>query len=62
MEKKKAESYGMTGVSQQQSLGYGISEDLAETPGHDLHKRLESRHVVMIALGGALGTGLLVGT
>jgi amino acid permease len=28
----------------------------------DLHRELKSRHVTMIALGGALGTGLLIGT
>ncbi|KAH7070247.1 amino acid permease [Paraphoma chrysanthemicola] len=40
----------------------GTTEDLSAAPGHALHKQLEARHVIMIALGGALGTGLLVGT
>lgn len=30
--------------------------------GGGLKKNLESRHITMIALGGALGTGLLIGT
>lgn len=30
--------------------------------GHELKKGLHARHVSMIALGGALGTGLLIGT
>ncbi|KAI5967051.1 DIP5 [Candida theae] len=30
--------------------------------GHKLRQALDSRHVSMIALGGALGTGLLIGT
>lgn len=40
----------------------GTTENLSATHRHDLHKQLEARHVIMIALGGALGTGLLVGT
>jgi amino acid permease len=35
---------------------------LENTSGHMLHKQLETRHMTMIALGGALGTGLLIGT
>ncbi|TIA31853.1 dicarboxylic amino acid permease [Aureobasidium pullulans] len=31
-------------------------------PHNALHKGLQSRHVAMIALGGSLGTGLLIGT
>lgn len=34
----------------------------ANLSGHELKKGLEARHVSMIALGGALGTGLLIGT
>lgn len=30
--------------------------------GHQLKKGLDARHVTMIAIGGALGTGLLIGT
>ncbi|EGW34892.1 dicarboxylic amino acid permease [Spathaspora passalidarum NRRL Y-27907] len=30
--------------------------------GHQLRQALDSRHVTMIAIGGALGTGLLIGT
>ncbi|CUM67039.1 uncharacterized protein PRCAT00004727001 [Priceomyces carsonii] len=32
------------------------------TEGHQLRKALDARHVTMIAIGGALGTGLLIGT
>lgn len=43
-----------------------LSLDDANPPiqenGESLHKGLETRHVTMIALGGALGTGLLIGT
>lgn len=36
--------------------------NLANTEGHELKKGLHARHVTMIAIGGALGTGLLIGT
>lgn len=36
--------------------------NINEAQGHKLKKTLDSRHVSMIAIGGALGTGLLIGT
>jgi amino acid transporter len=45
----------------QSTHGGEISEIEAEADG-GLKKNLESRHITMIALGGALGTGLLIGT
>ena len=36
--------------------------NLALQDGNRLRKSLDSRHVTMIAIGGALGTGLLIGT
>lgn len=53
---------GLQKLSHQQSAKLGEVQDLAHQPGHDLQKRLETRHVTMIALGGALGTGLMIGT
>lgn len=38
------------------------SGNLALSEGHQLKKGLHARHVSMIAIGGALGTGLLIGT
>ncbi len=29
---------------------------------HDLHRGLKARQVTMIAIGGAIGTGLIIGT
>jgi amino acid transporter len=29
---------------------------------HDLHRGLKSRQITMIAIGGAIGTGLIIGT
>ncbi|KAF6817921.1 dicarboxylic amino acid permease [Colletotrichum plurivorum] len=62
MGQEKMESAGMADVSRQESAKVGEVQDPANQPGHELHKRLETRHVTMIALGGALGTGLLIGT
>lgn len=62
MGEEKLEPTAMEGLSRQQSAKVGEVQDPANQPGHDLHKRLETRHVTMIALGGALGTGLLIGT
>jgi hypothetical protein len=35
---------------------------IAEGGSHDLHRGLKSRHITMIAIGGAVGTGLIIGT
>ena len=40
-----------------QASGYSTEKSHGE-----LHKGLKDRHLSMIALGGALGTGLLIGT
>ncbi|KAJ0322255.1 hypothetical protein COL5a_008864 [Colletotrichum fioriniae] len=62
MDQEKMEPARLEGLSHQQSAKIGQVEDPNILPGHELHKRLETRHVTMIALGGALGTGLLIGT
>ncbi|OJJ67374.1 hypothetical protein ASPBRDRAFT_200092 [Aspergillus brasiliensis CBS 101740] len=43
---------------------FGSGEDTLEpAPGdHDLHRALKARHISMIAIGGAIGTGLIIGT
>lgn len=46
----------------QASQDYELSRNESNTNGRELHKGLEGRHVTMIALGGSLGTGLLIGT
>ncbi|GKT55746.1 dicarboxylic amino acid permease [Colletotrichum tofieldiae] len=62
MDQEKMGPSGLEDLSHQQSAKFGQVEDPNVEPGHELHKRLETRHVTMIALGGALGTGLLIGT
>ncbi|TVY87837.1 Dicarboxylic amino acid permease [Lachnellula willkommii] len=38
------------------------SVNRGESGGHDLHRGLKSRQITMIAIGGAIGTGLIIGT
>lgn len=42
--------------------GTGEIRGLETNPETMLHKGLKARHITMIAIGGALGTGLIVGT
>ncbi|KAL7933030.1 amino acid permease [Trichoderma chlorosporum] len=48
-------------LSHVQNTHDGVSEVGPDTDG-GLQNNLESRHITMIALGGALGTGILIGT
>lgn len=64
MDNKTAGNYD---ISQVNSVNLGESLDYKEStqnnePDKGLHEGLQSRHVAMIALGGSLGTGLLIGT
>ena len=49
-------------------LGYHDAERVEHPPGeglefpHELHRGLKARHLTMIAIGGAIGTGLIIGT
>ena len=38
------------------------SEDNGAGGHNDLHRGLKARHITMIAIGGAIGTGLIIGT
>lgn len=38
------------------------SEHIPIDDAHDLHRGLKARHITMIAIGGAIGTGLIIGT
>ena len=50
--------------SSNEEKGYVHDPTLVEDndPGHSLHRGLKSRQVAMIAIGGAIGTGLIIGT
>lgn len=38
------------------------SEMVEVEEDQDLHRGLKARHITMIAIGGAIGTGLIIGT
>lgn len=40
--------------------GHAIGHE--SSPGTALHRGLKARHITMIAIGGAIGTGLIIGT
>lgn len=39
-----------------------VGSNGAGQPATKLHRGLKSRHITMIAIGGAIGTGLIIGT
>jgi yeast amino acid transporter len=41
---------------------YGDEEIPAGGQPTELHRGLKARHITMIAIGGAIGTGLIIGT
>ncbi|OBT74705.1 hypothetical protein VF21_06985 [Pseudogymnoascus sp. 05NY08] len=58
-------------ASDEAKIGYTEKEDTQGTvnalyneddPNHHLHRGLKSRQISMIAIGGAIGTGLIIGT
>lgn len=46
------------------SINYagGHEIDVHEDDSHALHRGLSARQITMIAIGGAIGTGLIIGT
>lgn len=52
-------------TNQQYDSNAGIGKDGLTDPndaGHSLHRGLSARQITMIAIGGAIGTGLIIGT
>ena len=43
-------------------LNVAQNENVEEDEHHHLHRGLKSRQITMIAIGGAIGTGLIIGT
>lgn len=39
-----------------------VGEGNGQQHNVDLHRALKARHITMIAIGGAIGTGLIIGT
>jgi len=48
----------------EQGVEQGVVDDrIGSTSEHtSLHRGLKARHITMIAIGGAIGTGLIIGT
>lgn len=42
--------------------GHGPLPNVLSAEESHLHRGLKSRHITMIAIGGAIGTGLIIGT
>lgn len=47
---------------EQPDVNVAFTENVEEDSGHHLHRGLKSRQITMIAIGGAIGTGLIIGT
>ncbi|CAG8949133.1 hypothetical protein HYFRA_00004755 [Hymenoscyphus fraxineus] len=59
-ESPEPKDYPKTESAEQVRIG-DIS-DLDDDSGHHLHRGLHARQITMIAIGGAIGTGLIIGT
>lgn len=59
----RGESLGNEKIPQSEYLQREPSSEMVEVGGaDDLHRGLKARHITMIAIGGAVGTGLIIGT
>ncbi|KAJ8607545.1 hypothetical protein MRB53_040255 [Persea americana] len=45
-----------------EAMAADIANSMAPAPSGELHRGLKARHITMIAIGGAVGTGLIIGT
>lgn len=43
-------------------VNIAATHDIQEDENHHLHRGLSARQITMIAIGGAIGTGLIIGT
>jgi amino acid transporter len=64
--KKKSEEYVSPQISKVDETGerkgYGLDPAAPPLDHTELHRGLKARHITMIAIGGAIGTGLIIGT
>jgi amino acid transporter len=58
------EKYGKPEYTTGTTTGPVVDSDgvVRHTDNSHLHRGLKSRHITMIAIGGAIGTGLIIGT
>ncbi|KAI0000270.1 amino-acid permease inda1 [Xylariaceae sp. FL0662B] len=64
-QEKVADMADEAGHPETKGLDYGVSSDVGEMNldvGHQLERGLKSRHIQFLALGGAIGTGLFIGS
>ncbi|KAG7664239.1 DIP5 [[Candida] subhashii] len=65
---KESQGHDLHSVISRHTVDYDLyvsksnPSGIQNVEGHQLRQALDSRHVSMIAIGGALGTGLLIGT
>lgn len=52
----------LTNAQESKELSDGSENNGEGQPATKLHRGLKSRHITMIAIGGAIGTGLIIGT
>lgn len=58
-EKADYDKGGVVGTGEFNTDNNGV---VVHTDHQHLHRGLKSRHITMIAIGGAIGTGLIIGT
>lgn len=59
----RGEGLGNEKIPQSEYLQREPSSEMVDVGGvDDLHRGLKARHITMIAIGGAVGTGLIIGT
>ncbi len=61
-EKSVGYAAGRSSSSDDRIPGEGEVAPVETNTGTSLHRGLQARHITMIAIGGAIGTGLLIGT
>lgn len=60
---ESASDEAKVGYTEKEELPKGtVAERYNDDPNHHLHRGLKSRQISMIAIGGAIGTGLIIGT
>jgi amino acid transporter len=59
---EQSSSDSLEGKGYQPEVNIANTENFNEDDHHHLHRGLKARQITMIAIGGAIGTGLIIGT
>jgi yeast amino acid transporter len=54
--------YADSSSNEEKGYAHNVTVIADDDPSYSLHRGLKSRQVAMIAIGGAIGTGLIIGT